>query len=158
LAKKWLVSERMVDKAAALLKAVEAGTVIQELPEVARLGGMRLSRAEQIAKLPLDEQRKIIAQARDRKRANGGLSSSPERWQRRFEAITARSRRLTEQLSSFVNDADKAEMLMPEPSSHLIDECRNAARTFHRIADRLAFKSGVRDAKSVPSAEAAQSA
>jgi hypothetical protein len=38
----------MVDKAAALLKAVKAGTVIPELPELVRLGGIRLSRAEQV--------------------------------------------------------------------------------------------------------------
>jgi hypothetical protein len=146
VAEKCNISERLVDMAAALLKAQEVGEVIRELPELVRSGGVRLFKAAQIADLPLDEQRRIVTQIRDHRRAMSGLSSS-ERWQRRFEAMVVRPRRLTEQLSRFVNNADRAEMLTSESSSHLIDECRNAAKTFRRIAERLAFKSGVSNAK-----------
>jgi hypothetical protein len=158
LAEKFKISERMVDKAAALLKAADAKAVIRELPELVRQGLLRLSRAEQIAKLPLDEQCEIAAQIRDRKRAKGGVSSSPEGWARQFGGMAARMARLNEQLVRLVSDADKAEMLMPEPSRRLIDACRKAAKTFSGIAERLARKSGVRHAKPVPCAEAAQSA
>jgi ParB-like chromosome segregation protein Spo0J len=155
LAEKFMISERMVDKAAAVLKAAEAETVIRELPELVRQGVVRLSRAEQIAKLSLEEQREIAAQIRDRKRAKAGVSSSAERLARRFEVMAARMARLNEQLVRLVSDADKVEMLMPEPCRRLIDACRTGTKTFSGIADRLEWKSGVRDAKPVPCADAA---
>ncbi len=132
--------------------------MIRELPERVRLGGMALFRAEQIAKRPLDEQRKIVAQTRDRKQAKAEVRSSPERWTRRFEAMAARMERSAEQLSRLVDNADRAGVLMPEPSRRLIDACRTAAQALIDSADRLAWKSGVRDAKPVPPAEAAQPA
>jgi ParB-like chromosome segregation protein Spo0J len=155
LAKKWLVSERMVDKAAALLKGAEDGTVIRELPKLVWSGDIRLSGAEKISKLPLDGQ-KAVTQSRNPKRAKG-LSSSPERWQRRFETMIAKPRRTADQLSSFLKDADRAEMLMPEPSGRLANEFRDAAKKYLRLAEWLSFKSGVDIAKPVMSAAAAKS-
>jgi hypothetical protein len=156
LAEKCKVSKRLVDTAAGLLNSVEAGEVIRELPELVWLGVIRLSRAEKIAKLPLEEQRKIIRQPRGPTRANGP-SSPPERWQRGFEAMIPRPARLTEQLSRFLKDADRAEMLIPEPSRNLINECRNAGEALIRIAKWLSFKSGVGNAKLATFAEAGNS-
>lgn len=145
LAKKCNVSERMLDKAAALLKAVETGTAIQELPEVVLLGDMRLSQAEQIAKLPLDEQRKILAGTRDGIRPKDGARRSSERWTNQFEAMAARMERLAEQQPRLVDHADRAGVLMPELSRRLIGACRTTAKAFEKGADRLASKSGVRE-------------
>ena len=89
-----------------------------------------------------------------RVRGRGGQSSS-ERWTHRLDRMAIRIERSADQLSRLVDSADRAGVLMPELSRRLIDASRTATQVLIKSTERLAWKSDVREAKPLPSAEAA---
>ena len=133
-AEKCNVSERMIDDAAALLKGAKTGKVTPELLEIIELGKMRLAKAHEIAKLPIEKQRNIAAQIRDGK----VVSRLSKYREAEFERMADKVQRMAAQLARLTGSANSVKKVTTKSSKRLADACRAAARVLDESADRLA--------------------
>ena len=124
----------MIDDAAALLKGAKSGKVTAELLEIVELGKIRLAKANEIAKQPIEKQRNIAAQIRDGKAASRIYRS--QAWE--FERMTGKVQRMAAQLARLTKTSNGAKMATTKSSRRLADACRAGARALSESADRLA--------------------
>lgn len=121
VAAKFGVSPRQVDKASALLNAVEGGRAIPELLESVRSGERRLHYAERLCTFPVEEQRE--AHARGGRRP---ATRRAERSRRRLRQFHEAVRDLEECLLMLVTEANDAGDLTVERRGQLVASCRDS--------------------------------
>ena len=117
------ISARLVDTASALAHKASAGETIPEVLDLVRDGALRLARAQQVAKLPIEQQREII---RDMNRTVTGKAMPKRRqqWDQRIANLSAGLERLWHRLERLAHDAEKAGVLTPGVRNRLIEAWR----------------------------------
>jgi len=125
-AERLCVSERLVDKGSALLKAEASGRAVPELVEQVRSGKIPLSKAERFVHLPPEQQREVVAQNDSGTNARPGKREERRSWARRFEAMASHVERICARMSDLVAAAEEAGELTLERRERLAAAWRNA--------------------------------
>jgi hypothetical protein len=128
------VSARQVDKASALLNAVDSGRATQELVESVRQGRVRLNRVGRLLYLSEDEQRRFLSEAGRPSRCTLGKT---ERWARRFEKVRNRTGGMAYEALNLATDAERIGELTAERRNQLVRANREAAYRLLQDADRI---------------------
>jgi hypothetical protein len=133
-ASKFSVSKRQVEKASALLNAVESGRAIGELVEVIRRADRRLDQVAKISALPKEEQRKVLAApSPGRSRTSGDL----QEWYRELDQITLEMIRIKTRCVRLVAQAEAAGELSTNQWKRLVDSCRSGADWFSKVGQEI---------------------
>jgi ParB-like chromosome segregation protein Spo0J len=136
VAAKFGISPRQVDKASALLNAVEGGRAIPELLESVRSGERRLHDAEKLSRTSLEEQRKALVPAA--RRVYGARPSEKRDWDRAFDQIALRLFRSCSSALRLASEADAAGELTPERWKRLVDFSREAVEGLRLTTEQIA--------------------
>jgi hypothetical protein len=125
-AEHFSVSERQVDKAAAVLKAETGGHAATELVEQIRSGEMSLSRAEKLLHIPLGQKRQFVAQNDRKTTARPKTRELSHYWARQFDEVILQTERLCARTAGLIARAEEANELTPERRERLAAAWRNA--------------------------------
>jgi hypothetical protein len=135
-AKMFAVSPRQVDKATALLSAVERGQAIPELLESVRNGDRRLHQAEKLSRTSLAEQRQALVPAV--RRRYGAQPSERKDWDGAFNQVALRLFRSCSSALRLAFEADAAGELTPERWKLLVDFCLEAMERLTVTTEQIA--------------------
>jgi len=134
------VGDRSVDKASALLNAEKAGRVEAGIIQAVENGNIRLGRAENIARLPKEQQSQSLVQNYSDKTFRARAGKPRQQWARRFDQIAVNAEQLCHRMVCLADSAEKKSELTPERRKPLADACRSAARRFNDTAELLEGK------------------
>ncbi len=123
------VSPRLVDKASALLNAVNDGRVVPEVVEAVRNGNMRLEQASKIPCVP-NQQRKQHLSRKAARRPRGQRMHD-------FEQFGLQVERLCFRMDGEVTHMRKAGQLTPERRKRLAGIWRGLAQRLTKVAENL---------------------
>jgi hypothetical protein len=123
-ARMFTVSLRSVEKASALIGAVEKGSAIPELLTAVRNGDRRLYPMEKLARATLAEQREAMASPLSR--ALGARRFDARQWDRDSDQIALRTIRPIRLALGMAMEADQAGELTAQRWGKLFDSCKRA--------------------------------
>jgi hypothetical protein len=134
-AKMFAVSLRSVEKAAALIRAVEKGRAIAELLIAVRNGNRRLHLAEKLSRATLEQQREALAPRVNR--AFSASSFDQRRWDHAADQIAGRIINPTRSALGLAVEAHQARKLTPQRWKRLVDSCRESLRILRVTTEEI---------------------